>query len=100
MVIRVFLYSIIKVIILNSRCPYCNNDAPKIVQLNNKYKNDLNLYGINLISRDNMQDVRDFVEKYNIEYPILSKGEVIDQIIGSTDIAAIESSFLHLIDNF
>ncbi|MEC0092318.1 TlpA family protein disulfide reductase [Paenibacillus macquariensis] len=111
------------ILFFTSWCPYCNNDAPKIVQLNNKYKNDLNLYGINLISRDDIQDVRDFTEKYYIEYPILldesgsiyqkyggsgfpslyffnSKGEVIDQIIGSTDIATIESSFLHLIDNF
>ncbi|OAB38648.1 hypothetical protein PMSD_06440 [Paenibacillus macquariensis subsp. defensor] len=100
-----------------------DEDAPKIVRLHNKYKKDMNLYGINLISRDDIQDVRDFIEKYNIEYPILldesgsiykkyggsgfpslyffnSKGEVIDQIIGSTDIATIESSFSHLINNF
>ncbi|RKP57979.1 TlpA family protein disulfide reductase [Cohnella endophytica] len=106
-----------------SWCPYCNEDAPKIVQLYNKYKNDLNIFGINITNRDDIQDVKDYVANYHIDYPILldesgsiykkyagsgfpslyffnSNGEVIDTIIGATDLDTIENSFIFLKNNY
>ncbi|TFE19567.1 TlpA family protein disulfide reductase [Cohnella luojiensis] len=106
-----------------SWCPYCNEDAPKIVELQNKYKDNMNVFGINLIYRDDIDEVRSYVKNYKIEYPVLldetgdiyekyggsgfpalyffnSKGELIDQIIGSSDIEYIESSFINLQEKF
>ncbi|OPA73672.1 hypothetical protein BVG16_26595 [Paenibacillus selenitireducens] len=106
-----------------SWCPYCNEDAPKIVSLNKKYNNQINIYGINLLYRDEVSEVQNYVKKHKIDYPILidetgatyknygglgfpalyflnSRGDVIDQIIGSTDIDIIESSFKNLIYNY
>ncbi|WP_373231365.1 TlpA family protein disulfide reductase [Cohnella sp.] len=111
------------ILFFTSWCPYCNEDAPKIVQLHKKYKSDINLFGINLVYRDDLQEVREYVKNYDIEYPILldesgsvykkyggsgfpslyffnSKGEIIDQLVGSTDIENIENSFKYLQDNF
>lgn len=106
-----------------SWCPYCNEDAPKIVSLYNKYKDQINIYGINISNRDDLNEVKKYVKKYNIEYPILkdengdiyknygspgfptlffidSKGNVIDRIVGSTDIELIEKSFVNLKEKF
>ncbi|MFC5472299.1 TlpA family protein disulfide reductase [Cohnella suwonensis] len=111
------------ILFFTSWCPYCNEDAPKVVQLYNKYKEDVNLYGVNLIYRDDRNDVEAYVNDYQIKYPILmdesgslydkyggsgfpslyffnADGEVIDQIIGSTDLETIEDSFISLQENF
>lgn len=84
--------------------------------MHKKYKDDIDLFGINLSNRDDIQDVKDYVEQYAIEYPVLlddtgdiykkyggagfpalyffnSDGVIVDQIIGSTDIETIEDSF-------
>jgi len=106
-----------------SWCPYCNEDAPKIVTLYEKYNEKINIYGINPEFRDDREEVKNYIEKYKINYPILldetgdiykyygepgfptlffidSKGKVIDQIIGSTDIEIIEDSFKNLLENY
>jgi len=103
-----------------SWCPYCNEDAPKIVELEKKYKGEINVYGINVTARDNLDDVRDYVQRHNIEYPVLldesadiynkfggvgfpslyffnERGEVADAIVGSADMEQIEDSFKQLI---
>lgn len=84
--------------------------------MHKKYKDDIDLFGINLSNRDDIQDVKDYVEQYAVEYPVLlddtgdiykkyggsgfpalyffnSDGVIVDQIIGSTDIETIEDSF-------
>lgn len=104
-----------------SWCPYCNEDAPKIVNLHNKYKNEINVYGINVIQRDELSEVKSYVEQYGIDYPVLldetnqlyenygshgfpsmffvtPDGKTIDAIIGSADSQVIEQSFLQLLD--
>lgn len=103
-----------------SWCPYCNEDAPKIVALNSKYVDQINLYGINLLYRDEASEVRRYIDTHDIDYPVLvdetgnlydaiggsgfpalyfmnAQGEVIDSIVGSTDIETIEDSFANLI---
>ncbi|MFF2886177.1 TlpA family protein disulfide reductase [Paenibacillus sp. NPDC057967] len=104
-----------------SWCPYCNEDAPKIVELHDKYKEFINVYGINVIQRDELSEVIDYVEEHSIDYPVLldqsnqlytnygshgfpsmffitPNGETIDAIVGSADISYIEQSFLKLIN--
>lgn len=101
-------------VFFTSWCPYCNEDAPKIVSLYEKYKNSINIYGINPVFRDEITEVEQYVQKHGIDYPVLldetgdfykyygepgfpalfivnHKGKVLDQIIGSTDIEHIES---------
>jgi thiol-disulfide isomerase/thioredoxin len=110
-------------VFFTSWCPYCNEDAPKMVSLYEKYKDKVNIYGINPTYRDDLSEVEQYVKKYNIEYPVLldetgalykhygepgfptlyfidSEGEVFDQIFGSTDIEVIENSFNILIEYF
>lgn len=110
-------------LLFTSWCPYCNEDAPKIVALNEKYKDRFNIYGINLLYRDELSEVKAYVDQHQITYPILldetgsfhekygktgfpalffinKQGKVIDQIIGSADISMIEDSFLYLVENF
>ncbi|MNI43620.1 Thiol-disulfide oxidoreductase ResA [compost metagenome] len=106
-----------------SWCPSCNEDAPKIVSLYEKYKDEINIYGINMLYRDDLDEVINYVDLYNIKYPILldetgdthkylgepafptlmfmnAEGVIIDEIVGSTDIEIIEESFVNLIENF
>ncbi|MEK4236887.1 TlpA family protein disulfide reductase [Paenibacillus sp. FSL H7-0714] len=110
-------------VFFTSWCPYCNDDAPKIVSLYEKYKDRVNIYGINLLYQDDLSEVEQYVADYNIKYPVLldetgdlhkqfgeqafpalffmnSDGKVMDQIIGSTDFDAIESSFKIFIKNY
>jgi thiol-disulfide isomerase/thioredoxin len=105
-----------------SWCPYCNEDAPKVVSLYEKYKNELNLYGINLQNRDTPDDLQAYVDKYNIQYPVLldqesslykkygapgfptlilldKKGKVTKRIVGSTDRDYIEQQFNKIISS-
>ncbi|UHA73256.1 TlpA family protein disulfide reductase [Paenibacillus sp. 481] len=109
--------------VFTSWCPYCNDDAPKIVSLHEQYKDKVNIYGINLIQRDEMDAVKDFIRNYKIKYPVLldeegkvhkllggtgfpalfffnSQGEIVDQIIGSSEMEYIEQSFSQFITNY
>ncbi|CAG7648555.1 Sporulation thiol-disulfide oxidoreductase A [Paenibacillus solanacearum] len=105
-----------------SWCPYCNEDAPKIVSMYQKYKSDINIYGINLINRENdPDDVREYIKKYNIDYPVLlddggnlyrkyrapgfptliflnKHGKEMNRIVGSTAIEIIERQFTNAIN--
>ncbi len=102
-----------------SWCPYCNEDAPKIVSLYEKYKDQVNLYGVNLINRDESEEVIKYIDKYNIKYPVLldegkfhkkykspgfptliflnKSGKESKRIVGATNIGIIESEFMKAI---
>lgn len=106
--------------IFTSWCPYCNEDAPKIVALYEKYKDQINVYGINVTNRDELSEVQSYVEEHGIEYPVLldqegdvykyyggdgfpalcfvnTDGQIIDYIIGSVSQDDIEASFKKLL---
>lgn len=106
--------------IFTSWCPYCNEDAPKMVALHEKYKDKINVYGINVTNRDELSEVKNYVEQHEITYPVLldktgdvykyyggdgfpalcfvnTDGEIIDYIIGSLDQDEIEASFKKLL---
>ncbi|SEM58961.1 TlpA disulfide reductase family protein [Paenibacillus sp. OV219] len=76
-----------------SWCPYCNEDAPKIVQLEAKYKDKIQFYGINLLYRDDREELGDGFPSL---YFYKTDGNLIDSIIGSTAIADIDFAFNYL----
>lgn len=107
--------------LFTSWCTYCNEDAPKMAVLHNKYKDKLNLVGVNITNRDDLSEVRSYVERHSLEYPILldetgdvytsfggdgfpalyfvnTEGKVVDAIIGSTDQETLDASFRRLIE--
>lgn len=54
-----------------SWCGPCQSEAPDIEELIAKYKDRLDAYGINATMYDNEQDVKAFVEKYKLTFPVL-----------------------------
>lgn len=67
-----------------SWCPYCNEDAPKVVELQKKYKDKINIYGINLLYRDDRSELQQYLTHHKIDYSILldETGDTYDQIAG------------------
>ncbi|NEW04874.1 TlpA family protein disulfide reductase [Paenibacillus sp. SYP-B3998] len=111
------------ILFFTSWCPYCKEDAPKIVSVYEKYKNEINLYGVNLINRDDRDEVDKYVHKYKIGYPILldedsilykkygspgfptlvffdKNGKETKRIVGSTDQNIIDAQFRRSLINF
>ncbi|UNK18687.1 TlpA family protein disulfide reductase [Paenibacillus sp. N3/727] len=107
-------------IFFTSWCPSCIEDAPKIMSMHEKYKDQVNIYGINVTNRDEKREVKKYVYKYAIKYPVLldkegdlyaqyggkglpslyfldGQGKIVKEIIGSSDIDIIEQSFVNLI---
>lgn len=106
--------------LFTSWCPYCNEDAPKMIALHEKYKDQINIYGINVTNRDELSEVKSYVEEHGIKYPVLldqtgdvykyyggdgfpalcfvnTDGEIIDYIIGSVSQEDMEASFKKLL---
>lgn len=54
-----------------SWCGPCQSEAPDIEELTAKYKGKLDAYGINATMYDNEQDVKTFVDKYKLTFPVL-----------------------------
>ncbi|MFC4098992.1 TlpA family protein disulfide reductase [Paenibacillus xanthanilyticus] len=104
--------------VFTSWCPYCNEDAPKLVELQKKYEDQIHVIGINLYPRDTEEDLAAYLAKHDITYPVLldedgslyeklgktgfpalffmdAKGEVASSRIGSIDKRDMEE-FLQL----
>jgi cytochrome c biogenesis protein CcmG/thiol:disulfide interchange protein DsbE len=114
-----------KPIIINfwaSWCGPCRVEAPEFVKLYAKYKNDLEIYAVNLTLQDNINDVKSFVETFGFTFPILmdddrknqisdrfqvqaipttffvdKNGMIVDKITGATDPKSLEKKFKNLI---
>lgn len=54
-----------------SWCGPCQSEAADIEQLTAKYKDKLDAYGINATMYDNEKDVKAFVDKYKLTFPVL-----------------------------
>lgn len=102
--------------VFTSWCPYCNEDAPKVVELQKKYKDQIRIIGINLYPRDTEEDLAAYLTKHGITYPVLldedgsvyeklgktgfpalfimdEKGEVATSRVGSIDRSDMEEFF-------
>lgn len=64
-----------------SWCDPCRLEAPILADLHEKYKDRLDIYGVNGTNTDDMNSVRAFVELYEYKFPTLldKKGEVYDR---------------------
>ncbi|MCJ8010381.1 TlpA family protein disulfide reductase [Paenibacillus sp. KQZ6P-2] len=63
-----------KAILLNfwaSWCSPCQQEAPELNALAEKYKDSLNIYGVNVTKYDNKQNAQKFIEKYGVNFPVM-----------------------------
>ncbi len=61
-----------------SWCPPCELEAPDLVYLYGKYKDQLEIFAVNLTSQDTYEDARAFARRYGFAFPVLldQKGNV------------------------
>lgn len=54
-----------------SWCEPCKQEAPALNTLAAKYKDKLDLYGVNVTTYDKIRDAKAFVDEYKLTFPIL-----------------------------
>lgn len=54
-----------------SWCGPCEEEAPDLARLYEKYKDKLDLYAVNVTGNDDMQAARAFAERYKFKFPVL-----------------------------
>lgn len=54
-----------------SWCEPCQEEAPDLVKLYEKYGDDLEIYGVNVFILDQMDNLKAFVDQYQLPFPIL-----------------------------
>ncbi len=61
-----------------SWCPPCEMEAPDLVYLSEKYKDDIVFLAVNLTNQDTLDGARSFIERHGYRFPVLldEKGEV------------------------
>jgi len=83
-----------KVILLNfwaTWCGPCRAEIPDLVELQNKYKDRLQILGL-VVDDDDADAIKDFVEKFGINYPVAIASDAIRFQYGG--IAALPTSFV------
>jgi thiol-disulfide isomerase/thioredoxin len=83
-----------KVILLNfwaTWCGPCRAEIPDLVELQNKYKDRLQILGL-VVDDDDQDAIKDFVEKFGINYPVAIATNDIRMQYGG--IAALPTSFV------
>ncbi|MBT2293003.1 TlpA family protein disulfide reductase [Paenibacillus albidus] len=77
-----------KAVILNfwaSWCDPCRQEAPELNRMADKYKDVLDVYGINVTSEDYKPNAERFIKKYKLTFPVMFdlKGEVFAKYNGA-----------------
>ena len=54
-----------------SWCEPCHEEAPDLVKLYGQYKQSLDIYAVNVTHSDSVEGARDFVEQYDLPFPVL-----------------------------
>lgn len=74
-----------------SWCGPCKLEAPELVRLYEKYKDEVEIYAVNLTSGDDVKSAKAFAEHYGFQFPVLLdvEGDVADRY----QIQAIPSTF-------
>jgi len=83
-----------KVILLNfwaTWCGPCRAEIPDLVELQNKYKDRLQILGL-VVDDDDQDAIKEFAEKFGINYPVAIAGDDIRFQYGG--IAALPTSFV------
>jgi len=67
-----------------SWCEPCKQEAPELNRMAAKYKDKLDMYGVNVTSYDKLKDAKAFVDEYQLTFPIPldEKGTVYAQYNG------------------
>ncbi|GJM74086.1 hypothetical protein HMSSN036_63020 [Paenibacillus macerans] len=67
-----------------SWCDPCKEEAPELVKLADKYKDSLDVYGVNVTFYDKLDDAKAFVKNYGYTFPVLldEKEEVYSRFNG------------------
>lgn len=63
-----------KAILLNfwaTWCDPCKEETPVLNELAEKYKDKLNIYGVNVTKNDQEKNVPEFIKKYNVIFPVM-----------------------------
>ena len=84
-----------KVLLLNfwaSWCEPCRLEAPDLQQLALKYKDKLNVYGVNVTAYDDEESAKAFVDQYDLHFPILMDRK--EQVYGEYNGAAFPTQVL------
>lgn len=73
-----------KALIINfwaSWCEPCQLEAPDLVYIYDKYKEQLDIYAVNITVYDSVRDAEQFVQQYGIDFPVLmdAKGDVLQK---------------------
>jgi thiol-disulfide isomerase/thioredoxin len=83
-----------KVILLNfwaTWCGPCRAEIPDLIELQNKYKDKLQILGL-VVDEDDADAIKEFVEKFGINYPVAIASDAIRFQYGG--IAALPTSFV------
>jgi thiol-disulfide isomerase/thioredoxin len=83
-----------KVILLNfwaTWCGPCRAEIPDLIELQNKYKDRLQILGL-VVDDDDQDAIKEFVEKFGINYPVAIASDDIRMQYGG--IAALPTSFV------
>ncbi|GAX91666.1 TlpA family protein disulfide reductase [Effusibacillus lacus] len=54
-----------------SWCPPCKAEMPDLVEMSQKYKDQIAFYGINLTVQDNEEEAKKFIREFKIGFPTL-----------------------------
>ena len=84
-----------KVVFLNfwaTWCPPCREEIPELVELQNRYKDRLQVVGISMDDPENVAGVRRFSEREGVNYPIvMASREIVSEYGG---VPALPTSFV------
>jgi thiol-disulfide isomerase/thioredoxin len=64
-----------KIVLLNffaTWCPPCKAEIPNLIELQNKYANDFKVVSVLLEEGKSNEDMKDFIDKYNINYQVVN----------------------------
>jgi len=86
-----------KIVLLNffaTWCPPCKAEIPNLIELQNKYANDFKVVSVLLEEGKSNEDIKDFINKYNINYQITNGKQNFALSTALGEIKSIPTMFL------
>ncbi len=95
LVFEEFKQKVVLVYFFTSWCKPCKAEIPHLNNLREKYKNNFEIIAILLEKGKTSQDLKDFIKKYNIKYPITNSNEnyILAKVLGG--IKSIPTMFMY-----
>lgn len=75
-----------------SWCGPCHDEAPDFNRMYGRYKNELDIYAVNVTKGDQLEEVRKFVKQYGLNFPVLLDQQ--GSVANSYRILFVPTSFL------